>query len=293
MLKRITTNIASNMFDTINKIGDERFSAYEVAEEYEVAEAYEVELADTIAYEVAESVSYIVSLPTQKESPIIMKPTLICMYQVRTDSLYPFLLFLFQCVRDSNEVYFPSFSGNKKMKSVAYMKTIFPEADITYESSFETKDNNILILKAVMTNESVTNNYLWATSFDIMNKKTLMNYYFSPKVFDFFKVNPEFLRLKNAKNGIYETPMIGYYKTNTTSLDEMDIYRETIIPALGKCYYLLTDYTPGENIMRIAFFAGRMAVYTKNINDAKYDSILCCEHKRYMIKNYNQHIALN
>jgi hypothetical protein len=281
MSSRITSGIASkNIFDTINKIGDERLSAYAVAAD--------ASAADASASDASASDAVSVSLPIQKETKPNLKPKLICMYQVRTDSLYPFILFLVECMRDC--VCFPSFSGNKRIKSVSYMKTIFPEAEITYEGSYETAENTILILKAVMADyDSI---YLWATSFDIMNKKKLMDYTFSPKVLDFFNANPEFLRLRNSENGIiYETPMVGYYKSNTTSRDEMDIYRETIIPALGKSYYLLTDYTAG--VMRIAFFAGRMALYKKNMNPMKYDSILCCEHKRYMIKNYNQHVVLN
>ena len=104
-------------------------------------------------------------------------------------------------------------------------------------------------------------------------------------------------------NRIYESPLVGYYSsTDTCAHSEMDIYRETIIPALGKCYYLFMDMPHKQSsetsILRIVFFAGRMALYVDNINNERindyinYDSIFCREYKRYIIQNYNHHIVL-
>ena len=109
-----------------------------------------------------------------------------------------------------------------------------------------------------------------------------------------------FLTLKNIDGSPYECPMIGYYIVHhcRNNIDEMDIYRETIIPELGKSYYLYVDNPnnpDNKNIMRIAFFQGKMIVYNGKKIYNNYDSLMCeiDTTKRYLITDYNQHIVLS
>ena len=274
--------------------------------------------ASTAAAESVPEQTFIVSIPNQ-QTPLkftSVKPIELCVYHVRTDGLNPFILFLLHKPSGQNEVKFITLAatiGNtKKIKyaSLSYMKTILPAATLTYAGFYETIERNIIILKGTDANEmdmgtgtdaeanemgTGTDEYIWATAFEIINKKKVMHYLLRPSVLAFFSANTDFLRLRNLDGGIYEAPLVGYYKARQmdTAPEEMDIYRETIIPALGKCYYLHMDlpgYTPKNNIMRIAFFAGAMLIY--NGSSIKADTILCREHKRYAIQNYNQHVVL-
>jgi hypothetical protein len=291
MLKNRKTTIASNIFDTINKLVPD-----ENRDENTTIKTSDNEFGDdsdtSIPFE------YSVTIPTETHSFNTTKPNMICMYQVRTDGLQPFIVFLLR--QNENEVSFIPFPGlinNKKNKyaAVTYMKIIFSNTKIAYAGCYETKNINIIILKCIQNNMDNTNEYIWATSFEIINKRKILHYPLANNVLDFFQQNSSFLLLKNSQNVFYESPMIGYYKApDLMDIEEMDIYRQTIIPALGKCYYLLMDIPLNTNVMRIAFFAGRMALYNKKIDgDAHTDSILCREYKRYIIQNYNQHVVLS
>jgi len=296
----MASNRATKMFDAINKM----------ARETEVANASEVARnASEVAAEPVSSFDYIVTVPNEKLPLNIAreKPIVVCVYQIRTDGLYPFILFFCQKASAKNEVGFitlPSMTsgGAKKIKYAALssMKTLLPEATLSYAGFSETKDKNIIILKAsdmdsneIGSNVYETNN-IWATPFEIINKKKVMNYGVEQSILDFFYAHPAFLILKGPSEAVYESPMVGYYKSQHLDRprEEMDIYRETLIPALGKCYYLLMNHVSGDNIMRIAFFAGEMLIFNGDSYTIEANSILCPEHKRYIIQNYNQHVVL-
>jgi hypothetical protein len=296
----MASNRATKMFDAINKM----------ARETEVANASEVARnASEVAAEPVSSFDYIVTVPNEKLPLNIAreKPIVVCVYQIRTDGLYPFILFFCQKASAKNEVGFitlPSMTsgGAKKIKYAALssMKTLLPEATLSYAGFSETKDKNIIILKAsdmdsneIGSNVYETNN-IWASPFEIINKKKVMNYGVEQSILDFFYAHPAFLILKGPGEAIYESPMVGYYKSQHLDRprEEMDIYRETLIPALGKCYYLLMHHVSGDNIMRIAFFAGEMLIFNGASYTIEANSILCPEHKRYIIQNYNQHVVL-
>ena len=295
---------ATKMFDAINKMARE--TANEVvavarANEVAVARANEVAVAKASAEPVS-SFDYIVTVPNEKLPLNIApeKPIVVCVYQIRTDGLYPFILFFCQKASTKNEVGFitlPSMTsgGAKKIKYAALssIKTLLPEATLSYAGFSETKDKNIIILKASDMEPNETNN-IWATPFEIINKKKVMNYGVEQSILDFFYANPAFLILKGPGEALYESPMVGYYKSQHLDRprEEMDIYRETLIPALGKCYYLLMHHVSGDNIMRIAFFAGEMLIFNGASYTIESNSILCPEHKRYIIQHYNQHVVL-
>ena len=272
MLKQRKTHIVSTLFDTINKMSHEAES-----------EAATIEAATSEAATSEASIK--VSVPNERLEFKKGKPILICTYQVRTDGLYPFIMFLFKTSTDKAS-FIPYYkTKQKKNDIIAYMQTILP---VTYAGFYETEENNIIILLTEETN-TIQKDYIWATPFEIMNKKKIMHYHVDPVVIAFFLANPAFLILKE-RNCIYESPMIGY-KTheNTCSEDEMDIYREIIIPSLGKCYYLDRDIPKtSASIMRIAFFAGKMVLN----REKSYDSLLCGD-KYYIIENYDQHVLLS
>ena len=276
-------NIVSRLFDTINQL----------TEDETINDAIE-------CVEVKNPINYIVAVPNKtlpfKFSSI--KPFMICLYQVRTDGLYPFLLFLFQ--KEYNNLSFLSINcstiNEKKIRYEvkAYLKEIIPTILCSYAGFYETEENNIIIFSCdepVITNLE-TNDSIWATPFEIINKKIPL-YSFQKSVTDFFRFNTDFLILKTLNQSIYESPMIGYVPALSQSFEEVDIFRETILPALGKCYYLCNEISsPHKKMIRIAFFAGTMLIYPVK-KEQNYDSLLCHEKKYYIIQNYNQHVILS
>jgi len=303
----LKNKIVSKLFDTINKLS---VSSGEIkAEEEEQEQESKANKEGP-----KEEKEYIVSIPNESK-PLKFsteKPLLICIYTVRTEGLYPFILYLLHKATNEevNFIAMPPTTtdfkcaaiGSKKIKHAvqAYLRSALPDLAFTYAGFCETPANNIIIYKCDEQNMAVLNDdYVWATAYEIFNKKKIMVYTLHKSITNFFILNSEFLRLKTPMNRIYESPLVGYYSsTDTCAHSEMDIYRETIIPALGKCYYLFMDMPHKQSsetsILRIVFFAGRMALYVDNINNERihYDSIFCREYKRYIIQNYNQHIVL-
>jgi hypothetical protein len=289
MLKR--KNIASKLFDSINRM------ALDQAPDH---------VADHVADHVEEvGKNYIVSVPNAgyplKFSAV--KPLEICTYQVRTDGLYPFLLFLLNT--DTTFITMPMFFGNRKPKkikyaAIAYMQTLFPVAAFTYAGFAETAERNIIILHCseqplAFVNDYIWNDYIWATSYELVNLKKIGKIALNQNVLDFFQQQPAFLTLKTPSERRYETPMLGYAEAEPMCKnEEVDIYRKTICPDLGKCYYLLVDLPEFTNkkIMRIAFFAGKMALNVKK-GAEKWDTLLCNKPRSYIIQNYNQHVLLS
>lgn len=291
MLKH-KNSIVSRLFDTINKIDTSKCDARKEKNDNET-------LDETIHTENSNN-NYIVSIPNHKPSTHNTKPTLICIYQVRTDGLYPFLLFLLQKKGEANFIEIPAVSGYQKIKyaSITYVKAILPETTLSYSGFYELPDKNIIVLNgSEQPIELYTSNeYIWATSFEIINKRKIGNTPIHTNVLEFFNDNLSFLTLKTMDQRIYESPMVGYFNPrneNDCEIEELDIYREKLLPSLGKCYYLFIDIPPfrEKHIMRIVFFAGEMALYGDN--NKKYDSLLCNIHRRYMIQNYNQHTVLS
>jgi hypothetical protein len=291
MLKNRRTPIVSSLFDTINKM-----SAEETLETAGLDQGAGLDPGTS-------TFMYTVSLPNMPLKITRGKPILICTYQVRTDGRYPFIMFLLR----KKEATFIPLDDHKNIKyaSISYIQTILPRASLAYKGFYENDKNTIIILSAEETN-IIHPDFIWATSYEIINLKKIMNFPVNPLVIDFFLANPEFLLLKDERNHIYESPMVGY-KTyaNTCDDDAMDIYRETIIPSLGKCYYIDINMTDlSRVIMRIAFFAGRMVLK----NEKSYDSMLCraslcgaslcgaslCgANQCYIIQNYDQHVVLS
>lgn len=271
---------------------------------------------DDDTYEHKESstpMSVFAEVPNYLERPIFThaKPMLICMFQIRMDGLYPYLLFLLHKNKRKtmfNFVNFPSFDGGKvskhlKKEAVNYMTDKFDNGDISYAGFAENETNNILILKYIETTLSVpTDDYCWTSTHELMNLKTIMTpqpISIALSVFNFFLKNPAFLLLRNDKEVIYETPVIGYYTIDKGALT--DIFRETLRNDIGSCYYFFVE-PPKKNdgddiiIMRSLLFLGRLGLIEKIKNINVCDSFLLTtdDHvKMYAINRYSQHLPLS
>jgi hypothetical protein len=287
MWKHKRTHIVSRIFDTIHKIA-----------EHDDHMIKEEEIADETATVCIND--YSLSVPNEQLPLKIRKekPLMICTYQVRTDGLYPFILFLFQkpiALGHASFVTLANVSQKKgKYAAIACVQTILPRVILRYAGFQETDANTIIILCAEET-KAIHNDYVWATAFEIINKKKIMDYTVDPAVMAFFLANPAFLIVKDERNRIYEAPMIGYKShQNTCAETEMDIYRETRDPSFGKCYYLDGEMpTTTDSIMRIAFFAGKMALEKEKEKGKIYDSLLCNSKQCYILQNYNHHVVLS
>jgi hypothetical protein len=252
-------------------------------------------------------------VPNYLERPIFThaKPMLICMFQIRMDGLYPYLLFLLHKNKRKtmfNFVNFPSFDGGKvsknlKKEAVKFMHGKIEKGDISYAGFTENENNNIIILKYIETTLSVpTDDYCWTSTHELINLKTIMTpqpIVISPSVFNFFLKNSAFLLLRNDKEVIYETPVIGYYPIAKGALT--DIFRETLRNDIGSCYYFYVE-PPKKNdgddiiIMRSLLFLGRLGLIEKIKNINVCDSFLLTtdDHvKMYAINRYSQHLPLS
>ena len=139
MLKNKAHNknhIVSRVFDTINRITEETEDTEETC-----GEDIEPDLSSIYN-------NYIVSLPNPKPPTAMfnVKPFLICIYQVRTDGLYPFLLFLLKIAgNEANFIDMPAMNcGFKKIKyaAMAYAKAILPDTKLSYTGFYELPTKN-------------------------------------------------------------------------------------------------------------------------------------------------------
>ena len=267
---------------------------------------------DVIEHKIQKS---IVAVPNAKNALcfLTVKPIVICVFQICNDGLYPFLLFLLKkntAEQEMTFIPFPSFDGGKtnknlKKECIAYINKIYP-VDLALELSsagfYETDDNNVVILRATTSDTLYDKNIEWVTAHEIINMRRCLNYAIHKNVIELLEKNTSFLFLQGA--GAYEIPMIGYYYANEIGANEIgandkneigDIYREHLLPSLGKSYYLYLELPPAledKRIIRTAFFPGTMAI---DKMDPAYDSILCTVNniKRIVIKNYNQQVGIS
>lgn len=336
MFTRTKTIARMDIFDNINKILPNEITAISSREiDIDSEQDKDSEEDDDTEDNNSNQQNYIVSIPNENEKlnfPI-MKQIMLCIYQVRTDGLYPFIQFLLLKKTEENTLSFitlPSsikINGLKKLNyaMLSYIEKEVIKGNVSYSGFYEDSNKVFIVLKYspsclreyVINEDKMTNNYIWATSSEILNFKNIWNYFVHTTVIDFFLSNPAFLTLKSIDGALYESPMIGYYIVHhyVNNIDEMDIYRETIIPELGKSYYLyvnnpenidadvavdiavdiVVDIGKTKNIMRIAFFQGKMIVYNGKKIYNNYDSVLCeiDGTKRYLITDYNQHVVLS
>ena len=244
-------------------------------------------------------------------------PFKFCIFQVRTDGKYPFLLYFIEKKMDTKRISFISSNINIginsikkiKYKSLLYVNNLFPNADISYHGIYTSLDDNIILLKIEdYYNQSHIyadnlNNYIWATSHEILNNNKILDYTIENNVIDFFIKNKYLIYLKNNNNFIFETPIICYYKiTNTLENIELaDIYHDNIIKELSPGYYLHYNIPKSkeyETLLRIIVFVGNVSFKQLDIynNDETIDSLFFIHkniNKYYLIKNYDQHTILS
>jgi hypothetical protein len=233
-----------------------------------------------------------------------IKPLFICLFQIRMDGLDPFLCFLLHRrngVADFTPL--PSFDGGKnnkrlKKEAVDFMQTELAAGEISYAGFAETRERNILILKYVNDEPlPLANAYAWALTHELVNTQTLMADRIHPHVVTFFRQQPAFLALHNQADAPYAAPVVGYYSVPpATKFELADIYRESILPALGKCYYFYIDKkkTADSLTMRAALFLKRTCLHAEQFE--ANDSLLTIDiedHHRYVLQNYAQHTPLS
>jgi hypothetical protein len=239
----------------------------------------------------------IIDIPNYTELPEFnnSKTVLICLFQIVTSGLSPFLLYLLE--KNHNDLQFTklqSISKTSEQETIDYMSNIISDGEISYAGFTETNENNILFLKYVSLTDtkSLPVNYYWATTHEIINLKSVINIPIALDVINFFINNQELLVLKNEDEVIYETPVIGYY---ITSREQNDIYREKRIDKYEKCYYFHINIPENsqKNIIRSALFLKKTGLINNNLSD--YNSIVynkknCVSY--YLIKDYAQHTIL-
>ena len=235
----------------------------------------------------------IASVPNYLEQPPtdfnLNKPLYFCLFQIITEGLDPFLMFLLHKhdANDANDIGFIPFISpvreNLKKTGKNYLSTLFiKEEGISYAGFASTTDYNVLIYKYIPINSSVLNaNYYWTTTSEIINTRSFLDMPIKPIVVDFFYKNPAFLFLKNAAGVIYASPLIGYYKAADIKRSElMDINREWVSPTVGKCYAFYITLPPkaaNETLMRAALFLPCAVI----------------KNGKYILTKYNQHLPLS
>ena len=242
----------------------------------------------------------------------------ICIYQVYWHNAIPILLFLLNKKNDTTLAFVEFINkgsnntGKLKTNIIKYISSFFPIVNITYGGYYETNEKNVIILKyedqynynSIITTDK--NNYLWCSVYEVINLNKVYNYSLDINVTDFFKNNPEFLKITQTNGVNYETPIICYYKTKKTeNIDEVDIYRELIIPSLPKSYYLYSsgcipkiNERNSSSIVRIAVFIGKLAFKDIELynTDNNYDTLFYIYknvNRYFIIRNYNQHAILS
>ena len=247
----------------------------------------------------------IIDVPNYLESPHFKssKTLLICLFQIVTGGLSPFLLYLLhhnkKTGNELNLITMYSFDGGKynenlTEEAVDYMYNLLEpidnNAEISYAGFTETTTNNILFLKYISPinkchDFSLPSDYYWATTHELVNSRSVMNIPIALNVIHFFINNPKLLQLTNEDDVIYESPVVGYYNTNN------DIYREKRIEKYEKCYYFDIKYTT-EGITRAALFLKRTGLLNDDFHN--FDSIVYNNKDMhyYLIKSYAQHTVI-
>jgi len=196
----------------------------------------------------------------------------VCTYQVNTQHLYPFLLFLLY--KDATNVLgLPDLSGYTGADLIKYVLAEFsdifadvvhaeleykgfieqPEADgiilvLEYKANALKQDNQRLIEKG-----EYTNNWWWVLAAEIINNKEVLNFPIQPFTVDVLVKHHTLGLLYNAAGKPYETPEIGYYGNyykKIAAVASLGLSRESPYASFGPFYYF-SNYT---HAMRNAFW---------------------------------------
>jgi len=305
MLKNKTKEQIKNKFKQITRLDQLVMkSSSDTYEIYKEKKEHDEEIDDDQIDNKNKNNLAIIDVPNYLESPVFKssKTLLICLFQIVTEGLSPFLLYLLHRVKVGNElqlITMHSFDGGKynenlTEEAVDYMYNALKQSDnnteISYVGFTETATNNILFLKYISPinkchDFSLPSDYYWVTIHELVNLKSVMNIPIALNVIYFFINNPELLQLTNEDDKIYETPVIGYYNTNN------DIFREKRIEKYEKCYYFDIKYTT-DSIMRAVLFLKRTGLLNDDFNN--FDSIVYNNKDMhyYLIKSYAQHTVI-
>jgi hypothetical protein len=232
------------------------------------------------------------------------------MFQIISDALSPFILYLLHKTKEYVLQFITlhddaNTNNHLKHKSIEFMNNMFPSvSDISYAGYVETNDNNIIILKcAPLINEQLPDNYYLATTHELVNLKNVANIAIAKNVIRFFINNQSLLILRNDDDIIYNTPVVGYYESKSSSKDfkEIDIFKESLKNKLGK-YYLFSAALSSEKndsiFMRAVVFLNEVSINEVSINEVKPHANSSLIYNKngnitYAIKHYSQHMPLS
>ena len=202
----------------------------------------------------------------------IYKHIYVCTYQINTQELYPFILFLLY--KDATNVLgLPAFSDNSGTDLIADVLREFREifaddtaADIEYKGFIEQEqeDGIILVLEykskhlkqknqPLIEKGTYGNEWWWVLAAEIINNKEVLNFPINPLTVNFLVNHHTLGLLYNAEGKPYETPEIGYYGNyykKIAAVASLGLSRESPYASFGPFYYF-SNYT---HAMRNAFW---------------------------------------
>ena len=234
-------------------------------------------------------------------------------YEVNNDGVYPFLqILLVQDILYSNNLVLPyinvSSVGSNEIYS--YVKNVLKNLNLSdnMELFIENMELNgyyiykdELIIVIDLTKSKVNLNDFdsivkLALVSEILNRNDICSVSIDNAVYSFFLNNYDCCVLKNEKNEIYETPIVGYVYKKNKNLNFTYVFGETKqqSPAILGPYYYFTNYYNAiiELNNNIEFNSGvvRFAIFTKKtkyIENLPNDNIDTSEIKKLQLEDDN------
>ena len=239
------------------------------------------------------------------------KTIYICTYQLITDHIKPFVMFLLQKNEETNVLGLPTIAVSETLVEDALKKmNIFfsnkEHVKLTYKGFIDNDGSNIyIILEYKDDHKHLKNNWYWALSTEIVNYKKLLNFAIDYNVTRFFLNNIELLFINNKSGHQYECPSVGYYNDdyNYTSL-AFSLGRtrnDELNATFGPFYYFDTEAKEKAKekekggLVRFALFTGKIKVFEDNNNNnwvEDYDSLLANKGQLIVVKTRDQQIPL-
>ena len=219
-----------------------------------------------------------------------------CFYKIVTKAKKPFLLF-FLC-ENKTEICFFKKRYNKyedvhilqsRISSVLNESLTIDEVKLVDDVLFVSISNNEDI------DTKVNGNFVVATSFELINAKSVNFKKISSKLAEFIAKCPESITLLNSNQEPYEMPFVGYKNSNNKNdINYTLTFGCTKSPnaMYGPFYYF--DLLPHNNAVKFALFTDFTYHVTNkttsnlNYNDImqNYDCIFVGQHESMHIKNF-------
>lgn len=235
----------------------------------------------------------------------------VCAYKITTETLYPFISYLFifnnlhnkrlQLPRinienldyDGETIIDFMKQGVINQLTKFDEKSIIDKADIKCNGLDIYNDDAYLFLDITKLNinYNVAADYRFAITNEIINKKSF-SYEIDENSVDFFTNNVGYGLLYQANGPQYETPVIGYVTSSKKKLEynfHMGIKRENDM--FGESYYFtnMENAVKGsECVIRIAVFLGKMCL-KENFPEDTYDNLISYKNNEKMLFRITDH----